>query len=187
MNSAAAERDIINPATGEVIATVPEQFGNDVDIAVGKAQRAFDSGPWPQMPRTARARALLRIADAIEEGSEQLYQLEARNNGRPITETRAQLSRVAEWFRYNAGLLAAQRPAVLPGDGPYLTYQQRLPTPAATNTAAISTTECGSPSTSLRRCATAGPNNCRSFSGSLRPTGWLATLMTPDKGGLLRT
>lgn len=125
--AARAERDIINPATGQVIATVPEQFGDDVDIAVGKAQRAFDSGPWPQMPRTARARVLLRIADAIEAGSEQLYQLEARNNGRPITETRAQLSRVPEWFRYNAGLLAAQRPAVLPGDGPYLTYQQRLP------------------------------------------------------------
>ena len=88
--AARAERDIINPATGQVIATVPEQFGDDVDIAVGKAQRAFDSGPWPQMPRTARARVLLRIADAIEAGSEQLYQLEARNNGRPITETRAQ-------------------------------------------------------------------------------------------------
>ena len=32
-----------------------------------------------------------------------------------------------EWFRYNAGLLAAQRDAVLPGDGPYLTYQRRAP------------------------------------------------------------
>ncbi len=127
MNSAAAERDIINPATGEVIATVPEQFGDEVDAAVGKARAAFDSGPWPQLPRTARARLLLRIADAVEAGAEQLYQLEARNNGRPITETRAQLSRVPEWFRYNAGLLAAQRLAVLPGDGPYLTYQQRLP------------------------------------------------------------
>ncbi|MEV5543815.1 aldehyde dehydrogenase family protein, partial [Saccharopolyspora shandongensis] len=50
-----------------------------------------------------------------------------RNNGRPVTETRAQLSRVPEWFRYNAGLLAAQRDAVLPSDGPYLTYQRRTP------------------------------------------------------------
>ena len=32
-----------------------------------------------------------------------------------------------EWFRYNAGLLATQRDAVLPSDGPYLTYQRRTP------------------------------------------------------------
>lgn len=120
-------RDILNPATGEVIATVPEQGGREVDAAVAKARAAFDDGPWPRMVRSERAKLLLRIADAIEAASESLYTLEAHNNGRPITETRAQLSRVPEWFRYNAGLLAAQRQAVLPGDGPYLTYQQRLP------------------------------------------------------------
>ncbi len=120
-------RDIVDPATGAVIATVPEHGPADVDAAVARAQAAFDSGPWPAMTRSERAKLLLRIADAIEEHSERLYRLETRNNGRPITETRAQLSRVPEWFRYNAGLLAAQRYAVLPGDGPYLTYQQRLP------------------------------------------------------------
>ncbi|WP_142282938.1 aldehyde dehydrogenase family protein, partial [Mycobacterium aquaticum] len=120
-------RDIIDPATGAVISTLPEHGPSDVDAAVARAKAAFDSGPWPAMSRSARARLLLRIADAIEQHSEELYRLETRNNGRPITETRAQLSRVPEWFRYNAGLLAAQRYAVLPGDGPYLTYQQRLP------------------------------------------------------------
>ena len=88
---------------------------------------AFESGPWPEMSRTDRARLLLRFADAIEANSARLYELETRNNGRPITETRAQLSRVPEWFRYNAALLATQRDAVLPSDGPYLTYQRRTP------------------------------------------------------------
>ncbi|WKG01434.1 aldehyde dehydrogenase [Mycolicibacterium sp. HK-90] len=120
-------RDILNPATGEVIATLPEQGEREVDAAVSAARRAFEVGPWPSMVRSDRAKLLLRIADAIENSSETLYSLETRNNGRPITETRAQLSRVPEWFRYNAGLLAAQRQAVLPGDGPYLSYQQRLP------------------------------------------------------------
>ncbi|KLI08822.1 MULTISPECIES: aldehyde dehydrogenase [Mycolicibacterium] len=120
-------RDILNPATGEVIATLPEQGEREVDTAVSAARRAFEVGPWPSMVRSDRAKLLLRIADAIENASETLYTLETRNNGRPITETRAQLSRVPEWFRYNAGLLAAQRQAVLPGDGPYLSYQQRLP------------------------------------------------------------
>ena len=121
------KRTIVNPATGTEIAIVPEQGADAVDTAVATALTAFESGPWPAMVRSERARLLLRIADAIEDGSEKLYRLEALNNGRPITETRAQLSRVPEWFRYNAGLLAAQRQAVLPGDGPYLTYQQRLP------------------------------------------------------------
>ncbi|MET0451782.1 MAG: aldehyde dehydrogenase [Mycobacterium sp.] len=120
-------RGIINPATGAVIETVPEHGADGIDGAVADAKAAFEAGPWPAMVRSERARLLLRIADAIEADSGRLYTLEARNNGRPITETRAQLSRVPEWFRYNAGLLAAQRQAVLPGDGPYLTYQQRLP------------------------------------------------------------
>lgn len=122
-----AGRTIINPATGVPIQTVAEHGAAGIDAAVATALAAFQSGPWPAMVRSERARLLLRIADAIEAASERLYTLEALNNGRPITETRAQLSRVPEWFRYNAGLLAAQRQAVLPGDGPYLTYQQRLP------------------------------------------------------------
>ncbi|AKS31306.1 aldehyde dehydrogenase [Mycolicibacterium goodii] len=120
-------RDIINPATGAVITTVAEHGAAEVDAAVARARAAFENGPWPRLARSERARLLLGIADAIEADSERLYTLEARNNGRPITETRAQLSRVPEWFRYNAGLLAAQRTAVLPGDGPYVTYQQRRP------------------------------------------------------------
>jgi acyl-CoA reductase-like NAD-dependent aldehyde dehydrogenase len=121
------ELTIVNPATGSSIATVPDGVGVDVDNAVAVAKAAFESGPWPRMSRTARAKALLRAADALEAASDTLYTLETQNNGRPITETRAQLSRVPEWFRYNAGLLAAQRDAVLPSDGPYLTYQKRAP------------------------------------------------------------
>ena len=125
--SAPDERAIVNPATGATIRTVAEFGTAGIDAAVATALAAFESGPWPSMTRSERGRLLLRIADAIEADSEKLFTLEALNNGRPITETRAQLSRVPEWFRYNAGLLATQRQAVLPGDGPHLTYQQRLP------------------------------------------------------------
>ncbi|WP_211303202.1 aldehyde dehydrogenase family protein, partial [Streptomyces milbemycinicus] len=126
-DAAHRDRAIVNPATGEVIRTVADNTAAEVDEAVRAAKAAFESGPWPRMPRSERARHLLRFADAIEAHTETLFQLETQNNGRPITETRAQLSRVPEWFRYNAGLLATQRDAVLPGDGPYLTYQRRSP------------------------------------------------------------
>ncbi|MEV6227899.1 aldehyde dehydrogenase family protein [Saccharopolyspora shandongensis] len=118
---------MIDPATGAVIRTVTDSSLIEVDAAVSRARAAFLDGPWPALTRTERGRLLLRAADAVEEAAEDLYRLETRNNGRPVTETRAQLSRVPEWFRYNAGLLAAQRDAVLPSDGPYLTYQRRAP------------------------------------------------------------
>lgn len=120
-------RDVINPSTGAKITSVPEHGPEDVDDAVAAAKEAFTGGSWPALTATERARILLRVADEIEANTEELYQLEALNNGRPVNETRAQLSRVPEWFRYNAGLLAAQRTAVLPTDGPYLTYQRRAP------------------------------------------------------------
>ncbi|MEU6269995.1 aldehyde dehydrogenase [Saccharopolyspora shandongensis] len=118
---------MIDPATGAVIRTVTDSSLIEVDAAVSRARAAFLDGPWPALTRTERGRLLLRAADVVEEAAEDLYRLETRNNGRPVTETRAQLSRVPEWFRYNAGLLAAQRDAVLPSDGPYLTYQRRSP------------------------------------------------------------
>lgn len=120
-------RPVFDPATGAVIRTVPDSSVAEVDAAVARAREAFLEGPWPTLTRTARGRLLLRVADVVEEAAENLYRLETRNNGRPVTETRAQLSRVPEWFRYNAALLAAQRDAVLPSDGPYLTYQRRAP------------------------------------------------------------
>jgi acyl-CoA reductase-like NAD-dependent aldehyde dehydrogenase len=120
-------RDVLNPSTGAVIQSVREFTSAEVDLAVETAKQAFEMGPWPAMTPTERAAVLLAIADEIEKSAEELYQLEALNNGRPVAETRAQLSRVPEWFRYNAGLLAAQRTSVLPSDGPYLTYQRRAP------------------------------------------------------------
>ncbi|MGI6875366.1 aldehyde dehydrogenase family protein [Amycolatopsis sp. 3B14] len=120
-------RPILDPATGRVLDTVPDSTLDEVDAAVARARAAFLDGPWPALTRTERGRLLLRVADVVEGAAESLYRLETRSNGRPVTETRAQLSRVPEWFRYNAGLLAAQRDAVLPSDGPYLTYQRRAP------------------------------------------------------------
>ena len=58
---------------------------------------------------------------------EDLYQLETMNNGRPITETKAQITRLPEWYRYNASLLLADRDAVVPLRGDYHAYTSRFP------------------------------------------------------------
>jgi acyl-CoA reductase-like NAD-dependent aldehyde dehydrogenase len=119
--------EILNPATADVLTTTPDGGAEDVDRAVRAARRAFDHGPWPRMERSQRARLLHRFADRIEERMEALFRLETLNNGRPVRETRAQVGRLPEWFRYAAALLLAERTEVIPMPGPYLNYLLRHP------------------------------------------------------------
>ena len=118
---------VVNPATGEVIAHVAAAGRDDIDRAVAVARETFDSGVWSQRPPSERARVLNRFADALEARIDDLYRLETIINGRPITETRAQIARLPEWYRYNAALLLADRDAVVPMPGPYHCYTQRFP------------------------------------------------------------
>lgn len=118
---------VLNPATGHQIAEVACAERDDVDDAVATAKEAFDAGTWREMPPSERARVLHRFADGIERRLEDLYVLESVNNGRPIRETRAQVSRVPEWYRYNAALLLADRSDVIPIGGPYHSYVTRFP------------------------------------------------------------
>jgi acyl-CoA reductase-like NAD-dependent aldehyde dehydrogenase len=119
--------DVLNPATGEVIASVAAADAADVDAAVRAAQETFRSGVWSRMAIHDRARIMTRFADGIEARMADLYTLETMNNGRPITETKAQITRLSEWYRYNAALLLADRDAVVPLRGDYLSYTSRFP------------------------------------------------------------
>jgi acyl-CoA reductase-like NAD-dependent aldehyde dehydrogenase len=122
-----ATLDVLDPAHATVIARVPAADAADVDRAVRTARETFDSGVWSQRPAAERAKVLHRFADTIEHRIDELYHLETRNNGRPIRETRAQVGRLPEWYRYNASLLLADRTAVVPMPGPYHSYTQRFP------------------------------------------------------------
>jgi phenylacetaldehyde dehydrogenase len=121
------ELPVIDPATGRELTRVACAGSADVDRAVAAAVAAFEEGAWSRMPIAERARALQRFADTIEARIEDLYRIESVNNGRPITETRAQLSRLPEWYRYNAALLLADRTDVISMPGPYHTYTTRFP------------------------------------------------------------
>jgi phenylacetaldehyde dehydrogenase len=119
--------NVINPATGVVIARLAAAGPEDVDRAVTAARVAFDSGIWRDMPVTHRARILNRFADLFDENLEEFYRLETLNNGRPITETRAQIARLPHFYRYFAALALTRRTDVIPVEGPYLVYTQRVP------------------------------------------------------------
>ncbi|BBU30592.1 aldehyde dehydrogenase [Burkholderia sp. THE68] len=119
--------DIVNPATGAVIGALASAAASDVDRAVQAGHRAFDGGAWRDMAIQQRARVLNRFADLFEADLEQFYRLETLNNGRPIAETRAQISRLPQFYRYFAALALTRRSDVIPIEGPYLCYTQRVP------------------------------------------------------------
>lgn len=95
--------EVINPASGETLAQVEMVQSKGVDSAVDSASKAFSS--WSAMSASARAVLLHRLADAIEENSEVLAQLEALDLGKPIQNARVfDVPCGAECLRYFADL-----------------------------------------------------------------------------------
>jgi len=119
--------DVINPATGEMLAQISHASDADVDKAVKSSARAFSSSEWSSMSNRTRAKLINKLADVFEANLEEIYTLETANNGRSLNETRAQVSRLPDFFRYNAGLAIARRDSVIPVDGNYLNYTLRTP------------------------------------------------------------
>jgi acyl-CoA reductase-like NAD-dependent aldehyde dehydrogenase len=119
--------NVLNPSNGSTIGAISAAGVADVDHAVAVAKSAFESGVWSQLPIWERAKVLNRFADLIDDNLEDLFQLETANNGRPIVETRAQISRLSGWYRYNAALLLADRTDVISMPGSYHSYTSRFP------------------------------------------------------------
>lgn len=96
--------DVLDPATGTVIAKVPSGNLADVDRAVNAARKAFDDGPWRRMGPSERGRLIWRLADLIEQYAEDFAVLDSLDNGKPITFTRsADVPLSVDLFRYMAG------------------------------------------------------------------------------------
>src|SRR4051794_6162768 len=91
-----------DPATGALLARLPEATPADVDRAVAAARAALDE--WTAMGGERRGRLLVRLADALEERQDHIGTLESTDNGRPRRETGAQARMVARWYRYFGGL-----------------------------------------------------------------------------------
>ncbi len=119
--------DVLNPATGEMLAQISHATDADVDKAVKSSAKAFASTEWSSMSNRTRAKLINKLADVFEANLEEIYTLETANNGRSLNETRAQVSRLPDFFRYNAGLAIARRDSVIPVDGNYLNYTLRTP------------------------------------------------------------
>src|SRR5437016_10391305 len=93
--------EVINPATGETIAEVPSGTQADVDRAVQAAQKALVE--WRETTPGERAELLLKLADLIDEHTEELAELESRNVGKPLSYARDELPVCSDNFRFFAG------------------------------------------------------------------------------------
>ncbi|MDE2039137.1 MAG: aminobutyraldehyde dehydrogenase [Elusimicrobia bacterium] len=78
-----ARREIVDPATEQVLAEAYEASPLEVNRAVAAAKAAFASGAWSRRTPAERAAVLFKWADLIEENLERLAQLECANTGKP--------------------------------------------------------------------------------------------------------
>ncbi|MCD1144626.1 aldehyde dehydrogenase family protein [Kocuria sp. LUK] len=101
-STGAQRNDVVDPATEEVWASVPNATEEDLDRAVGAAERAFAG--WAARTPGERAQVLLRAAEEIEARREPMALTNTRENGTPLAETRGAAANAAGIFRYFAGL-----------------------------------------------------------------------------------
>ena len=76
----------------------------EADRAVSAARRAFDEGPWPQLPPVQRATALRKLAALIRENADELGLLQTLENGKLLKETRGGIDWLAQQCEYSANL-----------------------------------------------------------------------------------
>ncbi|TMK79606.1 MAG: gamma-aminobutyraldehyde dehydrogenase [Actinobacteria bacterium] len=93
--------EIVNPATGETIAEVPQGTEADVDRAVEAAKGALPD--WLETTPGERAEMLLKLADALDANGEELAQIESQNVGKPVPAARDELPVSSDNIRFFAG------------------------------------------------------------------------------------
>jgi len=96
-------QDIVNPATGKVIAHVPKGTEEDVNRAVAAARKAYDGG-WSDTTPRERSEAMLKLADSIESHGDELAHLESENVGKPLAAMKSEeIPPTVDCFRFFAG------------------------------------------------------------------------------------
>ncbi len=127
--SASSEVDqVVNPATGAIIAEVARGGPDDVDRAVQVARQRFVSSPWSAMRPVQRGEILARIADGIMENRDAFAQAESRNAGKPIAAALGEIDAAARTFRFYAGAVDKFHGQTIPGsaDGTLMTFREPL-------------------------------------------------------------
>ncbi len=114
--SAQEEIPVLDPATEEVLETVPRGTPVDIEAAVAAARRAFES--WRSVPAATRAEMLHEVARKIREHQEELIRLLTLEEGKPWPENEEEILWSANTFDYYAELARHERGRVIPSPEP---------------------------------------------------------------------
>jgi acyl-CoA reductase-like NAD-dependent aldehyde dehydrogenase len=115
-----------DPATGEVLATLPLAQAEDVDAAVSAARAAQPA--WARVDPTQRTRLLVALAQTIEANADELAELESRDVGKPIAEARSRdLKFAAQTWLYYSGWPSKILGTTNPANPGVFTYTLREP------------------------------------------------------------
>ena len=95
---------VVDPSSGQQIATVQRATRDDVEDAVLAAGKSLRDGEWAQMQPAGRERLILRLADLFEKHGSDLAQLESIDNGKAFTQAQAiDVGLCVNFLRYMAG------------------------------------------------------------------------------------
>ena len=93
--------DVTNPATGEVVGSVPNASAADVQAAIDAAADALDG--WKSLAPIERARVLRRSADLIRERKEEIAAVMTAEQGKPLAEATGEVEYAASFLEWFAG------------------------------------------------------------------------------------
>ena len=96
-----ASLDVLNPATGDTIASVPNMTADEVDAVVEQAKAALPE--WLDATPKERSELLHALAGVLEDNAEELAQLESVNVGKPLMASRDEMPFSADNLRFFAG------------------------------------------------------------------------------------
>jgi acyl-CoA reductase-like NAD-dependent aldehyde dehydrogenase len=106
---------VIEPATEDVLAELPQAGVEETDTAIARAREAFPA--WRRIAPGERAELMRAVAALVRERVEDLARLEARNVGKPISDARGEAGMVADVFNYYAGAPERLLGDTIPVDG----------------------------------------------------------------------
>jgi acyl-CoA reductase-like NAD-dependent aldehyde dehydrogenase len=120
--------DVVNPATGELLTTVPDGLACEVDRAVAAARASFERKTWRGMDPSKKEKILWDISEILLRHRDELAMLESMENGKTVREAAgADVDPAIDAFRYYAGWVRKLYGETIPVDGPFLNYTLREP------------------------------------------------------------
>jgi acyl-CoA reductase-like NAD-dependent aldehyde dehydrogenase len=116
---------VVNPATEQTIAELPDAGVEETDAAVARAKAAFPA--WRAVAPPDRASLIRRLATLVEENTDELARIESQNVGKPIGGARAEVGMVAQVFHFYAGAVDKHHGQTIPvAGGVDMTFREPL-------------------------------------------------------------